>query len=102
MSAYLDGPHSSTIEIYTDGYRSDDDPAEAAGFIAGAIDHWLCGPYDDGDEGQEYILARAVERAARFIAEQPCTCGVDLCDRCMALGCGYGEHKTEACSESES
>jgi hypothetical protein len=98
---YIDGPNESMVDIYRDGYRDDPsvEAADAAGLLAASIDHWLCGPYDDGDEGQEYILGRAVERAARFIAEQPCTCGVDLCARCMAIGCGYGEHKTPACTE---
>ena len=97
---YLAGPTEHTVDIYRDGYRTDPsiEADVAAALLAASIDHWLCGPFDDGDEGQEYILGRAVERAARFIAEQPCTCGVDLCARCMSIGCGYGEHKTSTCS----
>lgn len=102
MADYLAGPDERLREIYLDCYRNDPsiEATEAAADLAAVIDHWLCGDGDDGDEGQEYILCRAVERAARFIAEQPCACDVDLCARCMAIGCGYGEHRTPACRET--
>ena len=96
--AYLDGPPSHLDEGYVDCYQADSDPAEAAAYLATSIDWWLCGPHDDGDGSQESILCDAVERAGRFIAAQPCTCDADdWCARCLAIGCGYGEHKTPAC-----
>ncbi len=100
---YLDGPHESTVGIYRDCYRNDPsiEATEAAALLAGAIDHWLCGNDDDGDEGQEWILGNAVERAGRFIAAQPCTCTEDICDRCRAIGCSYGEHRTGTCRKTE-
>lgn len=102
VADYLDGPNGHhRYETYLDCYRGDPsiEAPEAAAELAAAIDYWLCGPADDGDEGQEYILTRTVERAARFIAAHPCLCTEDLCDRCMAIGCGYGEHRTPACRE---
>jgi len=95
---YLDGLDRSRVEVFRDCYANDPsfDAVEAAAELAAAIDYWLCGPFDDGDEGQEYILGRAVERAARFIASLPCTCDMpdgDLCQRCLCIGCGYGEHR---------
>lgn len=103
MADYLDGPDGADprYETYLSCYR--DDPSisatEAAATLAAAIDYWLCGPGDDGDEGQEYILTRTVKRAARFIADQPCRCTEDLCDRCRAIGCDHGEHRTANCRE---
>ena len=102
MADYLDGPAGDhCYQVYLDCYRNDPsiEATEAAATLAAAIDHWLCGPDDDGDEGQEYILTRTVERAARFIAEQPCQCTEDLCDRCRAIGCGFGAHRTSDCRE---
>lgn len=102
MADYLDGPVGDhRYQTYLDCYRSDPsiEATEAAAELASAIDYWLCGPGDDGDEGQEYILTRTVERAARFVAAQPCQCAEDLCDRCRAIGCGYGEHRTASCRE---
>lgn len=100
---YLAGPDEHRHATYLDCYSNDPsiEVTEAAATLAAAIDHWLCGPYDDGDEGQEYLLSRAVGRAARFIADQPCRCGEDLCDRCMAIGCGYGEHRMATCRGGE-
>lgn len=99
MADYLDGPNEHHHAIYLDCYRGDPsiEASEAAATLAAAIDHWLCGPYDDGDEGQEFLLTRAVGRAARFIAAQPCQCTDDLCDRCLAIGCAYGQHRTPDC-----
>jgi hypothetical protein len=100
VANYLDGPNGAhRYETYLDCYRNDPsiEATEAAATLASAIDYWFCGPNDDGDEGQEYILTRTVERAAVFIAGQPCTCAEDLCERCMAIGCGYGEHRTPSC-----
>lgn len=95
-STYLDGPHETHLEIFRDCYKNDPsaDAVEIAAELATPIDYWLCGDGDDGDESQEFILARAVERAARFIAAQPCTCDSDeVCGRCRAIGCSYGEHR---------
>lgn len=97
---YLDGPASDHLAVFRHCYANDPaiDTVEAAAELATAIDYWLCGPSDDGDESQEFILARAVERAARFIAAQPCLCDMsdgDLCDRCRAVGCGFGEHRMD-------
>lgn len=96
---YLAGPGPHLHEIYLDCYRNDPsiETTEAAASLASAIDHWLCGSNDDGDEGQEYILAGTVQRAALFIAGQPCQCTEDVCDRCRAIGCGYGEHRLPTC-----
>lgn len=100
MSNYLNGPTSDhCYQAYLDSYRSDlsIEAPEAAAELAAAIDYWFCGPSDDGEESQEYILARTIERAARFIAAQPCLCTEDVCDRCRAIGCDYGNHRTPAC-----
>lgn len=101
MADYLGGPTEHHRETYLDCYRNDPSvsPVDAAADLAAAIDHWLCGSLDDGDEGQEYILTRAVERAARYIAGQPCGCTDDLCARCMAIGCDLGEHRMPGCRE---
>lgn len=102
MADYFAGPNEHGLETYLDCYRNDPsvEATEAAATLANAIDWWLCGSFDDGDEGQEYILTRAVERAARYIAGQPCACAVDLCGRCMAIGCDYSEHRTPGCRQS--
>lgn len=100
MADYLDGPSGSHLyDTYLDGYRNDPsiEATEAAAELAAGIDYWLCGQADDGDESQEHVLVRAVERAARFIAAQPCGCTVDLCERCQAIGCGYGDHRLPEC-----
>lgn len=99
MADYLSGPNEHHYQTFLDCYQNDPsiEAAEAAAILASSVDHWLCGPYDDGDEGQEYLLARAVERAAVFIVGQPCQCVEELCLRCMAIGCGFGEHRTESC-----
>lgn len=103
MSTYLDGPGSDhRYQIYLDCYRNDPsiEATEAAAELAAAIDYWFCGPSDDGEESQEYILTGTVERAARFVASQPCACTEDICDRCRAIGCDYGNHRTAACRVS--
>lgn len=97
---YLDGPPAYLDPTYLECYRAEENPAEAATLLATAIDWWLCGPLDDGDGSQESILIGTVERAARFIAAQPCTCDTgdcDLCARCLAIGCDFFEHKTDTC-----
>lgn len=102
MTDYLNGPTGDHhFQTYLDCYRNDPsiETTEAAAALAASIDYWLCGPWDDGDEDQETILAGAVERAARYIAAQPCTCTEDLCPRCQAIGCDYTNHRTpKACT----
>lgn len=102
MINYLNGPTAASREAFRDGYRNEPSITElvdAVTDLAATIDHWLCGPRDDGDESQECILANAVERAARFIESLPCGCDPDgeLCQRCLALGCDHGEHKSDNC-----
>lgn len=103
---YLDGPDTTVDPDILEDYRRDD-TNEIATLLATSIQHWLCGPYDDRDQGYESILTDAVERAARYIATQPCQClepddhqGL-LCSRCMAIGCSYGEHRTTTCQTKE-
>lgn len=107
---YLDGPDTTVDPDILEDYRRNDlDTNEIATLLATSIQHWLCGPYDDRDQGYESILTDSVERAARYIATQPCQCptpGIPqrhwlLCDRCMAIGCSYGEHRTNTCQTKE-
>lgn len=101
---YVDGPTPATRAVFLDCYGNDPsvNVVEAAAGLAAAIDHWLCGPRDDGDEGQESILESAVARVALFVESLPCGCdhldpADDLCGRCLALGCDHGQHKTAGC-----
>jgi hypothetical protein len=79
------------VDLYRDCYPADDpESAEAAAYLAATIDQAFNPP--DGDESQEWLLARAVWGAVAYIQAQSCGCNPQdpyedgPCDRCYVLG----------------